>query len=109
MNVGKLWLLGAILAEVCGTTSMKLSAGFTRAAPSILMGVFYLLSLGMLTFALKHVEVGIAYAIWSGIGTLAIGMIGIFFFQEAASALKLGSMLLVILGVVGLNLAGAGH
>jgi small multidrug resistance pump len=107
--MGKLWLLGAILAEVLGTTSMKLSQGLTRWVPSVTMGLCYLTSLGMLTLALKHVEVGVAYAIWAGMGTVLIGAIGIFLFQESVSALKLASMLLVVLGVVGLNLAGAGH
>jgi small multidrug resistance pump len=107
MSPGKLFLLGAIVSEVLGTTCMKLSMGFTRVVPSAAMGVFYLISLGMLTMALKHVEVSIAYAIWSGIGTALISIIGIFLFRESANAMKIASLALVILGVVGLNLAGS--
>jgi len=61
-----LYLVLAILLEVSGTTCMKLSEGFTRMVPSILLVVFYTLSLGMLTLALKKIDVSVAYAIWSG-------------------------------------------
>jgi small multidrug resistance pump len=70
------------------------------------MLVFYLLALGGLALALKTIEVGIAYAVWAGLGTLLIAIIGIVFFGESVSFLKLASMALVIAGVVGLNLAG---
>ncbi len=104
-----LYLMGAILFEVMGTTSMKLSEGFSKLVPSAAMLVFYLLSLGMLTLALKKIDVSVAYAIWSGVGTALIAGIGIFYFQEPATGLKLASVALIIAGVVGLNLAGGSH
>lgn len=104
------WLClgGAIACEIFATTCMKLSDSLTRWIwiPPMIAG--YLLALGGLALALKHIEVGIAYAIWAGAGTLAIAAIGIVFFNEGASPLKLASMVLVVLGVVGLNLANSG-
>ena len=99
-----LYLLFAILLEVCGTTSMKLSQGFTRLMPSVLIFVFYGLSFTLLTMVLKKIEVSIAYAIWSGVGTAIIATVGILYFKEALTLLKLISLALVIIGVIGLNL-----
>ena len=103
------YLLGAIVLEVCGTTSMKLSQGFTRLWPSILIFVFYGLSFTLLTVVLKKIEVSIAYAIWSGVGTALIATLGILYFKESLTLLKLVSLALVILGVIGLNLSGEMH
>lgn len=104
-----LYLVLAILLEVSGTTCMKLSEGFTRMAPSILLVVFYTLSFGMLTLALKKFDVSVAYAIWSGVGTALIASIGVLWFKEPATAMKLISLGLIIMGVVGLNLSGGAH
>jgi small multidrug resistance pump len=104
-----IYLVLAILLEVSGTTCMKLSEGFTRLAPSVLLFVFYALSFGMLTLALKKLDVSVAYAVWSGVGTALIAAIGVFWFKEPVTALKLISLGLIILGVIGLNLSGAAH
>jgi len=103
------WLLlaGAIVLEVAGTTSMKLSEGFTKLVPSILIFVFYAASFMGLTLTLKKIEVGVAYAIWSGVGITLITIIGIIYFREGITALKLVSIGLVIIGVVGLSLGEA--
>ena len=76
------YLILAILFEVAGTTSMKLSDGFNKIGPSIFIFVFYILSFTFLTLTLKRLEVSIAYAVWSGLGTLLIAIVGVFFFQE---------------------------
>ncbi len=104
-----LYLVLAILLEVSGTTCMKLSEGFTRMVPSILLVVFYTLSFGMLTLALKKIDVSVAYAIWSGVGTALIASIGVLWFKEPATAMKLISLGLIIMGVAGLNLSGGAH
>lgn len=101
------FLAGAIALEVAGTTSMKLSEGFTRLVPSVLLFVFYAASFVALTFALKKIEVSVAYAVWSGAGTALIAAIGILYFRESVTALKVASLLLIIAGVIGLNLSGA--
>lgn len=103
------YLVLAILFEVAGTTSMKLSEGFTRLVPSIGIAVFYLLSFSILTLALRQIDISVAYAIWSGVGTALITVIGAVIFREPVTALKVGSIALIIAGVVGLNLSGGGH
>ena len=104
-----LYLSGAIVLEVAGTTSMKLSAGFTKILPSVLIFVFYSASFVALTFALKKIDVSVAYAVWSGVGTALIAVIGMAYFRESATIIKLASIGLIIVGVVGLNLSGAKH
>ena len=104
-----LYLTGAILLEVAGTSCMKLSNGFSRLIPSILIFVFYSLSFVGLTYALKKIDVGIAYAVWAGIGTALIAIIGIIYFKESLTLVKVLSLLLIITGVVGLNLGGVKH
>ena len=103
------YMISAIVLEVSGTTCMKLSAGFTRRGPAALMVIFYGLSLTALTFALKRIDVSLAYAIWSGLGTALIAAVGMLWFREPATALKFVSIALIIIGVLGLHLSGGGH
>jgi len=100
-------LIGAICMEVLGTTCMKLSEGFTRWVPSVLIFVFYTLAFILMTFAIKKLDLSLTYAIWSGVGTFLIALIGLFWFKEPFTILKAVSMALVIAGVVGLNLGGS--
>lgn len=102
-----LFLAGAIVLEVAGTTSMKLSVGFSKLIPSVLIFLFYALSFIALTYALKQIDMSVAYAVWAGTGTALIAAIGVVYFTEPLTLLKLASLGLIILGVVGLNLAGA--
>jgi small multidrug resistance pump len=104
-----LYLILAILSEVAGTTNMKLSQGFTKTLPSILIFVFYGISFTFLTLALKKIDVSIAYAIWSGLGTALIVMVGILFFKEPVTIIKLVSIGLIVVGVVGLHISGGVH
>ena len=105
------WILlaTAIVLEVAGTTSMKLSDGLSRLIPSVLVFVFYAASFVAFSIALKRIEVSVAYAIWAGIGTAAIAVIGILYFSEIVTALKLISIVLIVAGVVGLNLGDVRH
>lgn len=100
-----LYLFLAIVAEVCGTTLMKLSNGLANIKYALLMLVFYVLSLVMLTLALKKIPIGVAYAIWSGIGIILLLTIGVIFFKETITASKLIFMSLILAGTIGLNLA----
>lgn len=95
----------AILFEVAGITSMKLSRGFVELLPSIGVFVFYLGSAVAVILALKRIEISVAYAIWSGVGTALTAMIGIAYFREPLTLIKLGSIALVVIGVAGLSLA----
>lgn len=103
------FLAAAIAFEVMGTTSMKLSQGFTKLIPSIAVGVCFIISFSLFTIALKKIDMGLAYAIWAGAGTALVAAIGIFYFKEPATTLKMVSIALIIAGVVGLNLSGAKH
>jgi len=104
-----LYLTGAIFLEIAGTTSMKLSEGFTRTVPSILIFVFYVLSFMALTMAIKRIDVSVAYAIWSGIGTALIAIIGVVHFREPMPLIKVVSVGMIIIGVVGLYITGIKH
>jgi small multidrug resistance pump len=104
-----LYLIFAIILEVCGTTSMKLSQGFTKPFPSFLIFVFYGISFTLLTMVLKRMDVSIAYAIWSGLGTALIAIMGITYFNEPVTFMKLVSLSLVIIGVFGLNLSSGAY
>jgi small multidrug resistance pump len=101
------WLLlfAAILLEVAGITSMKLSRGFAEPIPSIAVPVFYVLSAAAVILALKRLDLSVTYAIWSGVGTALAATIGIAYFREPVTLFKLASLALVVLGVVGLSLA----
>ncbi|HVY53061.1 MAG TPA: multidrug efflux SMR transporter [Gammaproteobacteria bacterium] len=98
-------LLLAILLEVAGTTSMKLSHGFTEFGPSVMIFVFYFLSFLFLAFSLQRLDMGMAYAIWSGLGTLLLAIIGLVIFSEPLTFIKTISLFLIIVGVIGLRLA----
>ena len=104
-----LYLVLAIIFEVAGTTSMKLSQGFTKVLPSVLMFIAYGLSLSALTLALKTIDIGVAYAVWSGLGTALIATVGVLWMREPLTALKVVSILLIIIGVIGLNSSGDVH
>ncbi len=106
-----IYLAMSIATEVTGTAAMKLSHGFTRVMPSLLMLAFYGLSFGFLTLALKKIDVSIGYAIWAGAATALVGVVGIIYFKEPATVLKAVSIALIVLGVIGLTLADShlGH
>jgi len=101
------YLSAAIATEVVGTVFLRSTDGFTKPLPSIVVIVTYVLSLWLTALALKGLEISLAYAVWAGVGTAAIAIIGMSAMGETVNALKLASIALVIGGVVGLNLSGA--
>ena len=101
-------LIVAILFEVAGVTCMKLSVGFTKMVPSVALFVCYGLSFLCLTLVLRKVDVSIAYALWSAIGTTLVAIIGALWFGEAMTAMKIASIALIVAGVIGLRLSGSG-
>lgn len=100
------YLAAAISLEVTGTLALK-AAGDGRPAAIVLVVVGYVASFGFLALVLKRMEVSLAYAVWAGVGTAAIALVGMTALGEPVSPAKLGSLGLIIAGVVGLNLAGA--
>jgi len=99
----------AIVLEVAGMISMKLSHGFALAVPSVLLFLFYGASFTCLNFALRTIDVSVAYAIWSAVGLTLVAAIGILLLRESAGALKLASIVLIVAGVVGLYTGAGGH
>ena len=96
------WLLLslAILLELSGTTCLKLSHGFTRLFPSIGVVFFYMGSFALMAQSLKTLEVGIVYAIWAGVGTALIAVVGVLAFGESVTALKILGLLMIIGGTI---------
>lgn len=100
------FLVMAILSEVAGTVCMKLSAGFSKTLPSVLMWVFYGICFAFLAFTLKKIDVGVAYAIWSGVGTALIAAVGVIYFREPLTLPRIIGLVTIILGVIILKLSG---
>ncbi|NEO45070.1 MAG: multidrug efflux SMR transporter [Moorea sp. SIO4A3] len=104
MIISWIYLCLAITMELAGTTCIKLSHGLTDIVPSIMMFVFYAASISLFAMALKKLNLGLAYAIWSGLGTAGIALIGILWLHESLSWIKVVGIALIVLGVVTLNL-----
>src|SRR4051794_28640291 len=102
-----LLLAAAITSEVVATLALEATDGFTRPGPIALVVIGYGVSFALLAVVLKHLSVGTTYAIWSAVGTAAIALAGIALYGESTSILKLASLGLIVLGVIGLNAAGA--
>ena len=107
LTVAQAWavLSGAILLEVAGTTCMRLSEGFTRLTPSILIFVFYAMSFALNTPVIRVLGLSVIYGVWSGVGTVLTALIGVYYFKEPATAIKLVSIGLIVIGVLGLHSA----
>ena len=103
------WLLIVIagLFETGFAVLLKQSHGLTRLWPTIGFAMCALISFGLLNLALKHVDVGPAYAAWTGLGATGTAVVGMVALGESVSVLKLVSIVLVIAGIIGLNLSGA--
>ena len=105
------WLLlvASIALEVLGTVSMKLSEGFSRPLYSALVAIFYALSLAGLVLVLKRIDVSVAYAVWSGLGTAFIAMAGVSVFGEALTVVMVVALVLIVVGVMMLNMVSPMH
>jgi small multidrug resistance pump len=104
-----LYLVLAIGFEVAWAVAMKASNGLSKPVPAAITVVAYILSLVFLSLATRRMEVGAAYAVWAGSGAAIIATIGILYFREPVSALKIASLGLIIAGIVGLQLGAKGH
>jgi small multidrug resistance pump len=103
-----LFLLVAIALEVLGTSLLKATEGFTKLLPTVVCLGSYAAAFAALAWAIKHdLPVGVAYAMWSGLGTAAIVAIGVLFLHEPVNLAKIVGVVMVIGGVAVLNLGGA--
>lgn len=111
MNISGIYLAVAIVAEVIATSALKASEGFTRAVPATITVIGYALAFYLLALALRTIPVGIAYAIWSGVGIVAIAVIGYFFFGQTLDVAGVIGIGLILAGVLVLNVfsASGGH
>lgn len=98
------YLTIAIVAEVIATSFLKASDGFTKILPSLAVVVGYAAAFFFLSLTLKEIPVGVAYAVWSGIGVTLIAAIGWVFLGQKLDAAAIAGMGLIVAGVVVLNL-----
>ncbi len=104
MNMGFVYLSVAIIAEVIATSALKASEGFSRLGPSLLVVAGYSIAFYCLAMVLKTVPVGIAYAIWSGVGIVLIAIVGALFFKQIPDTPALIGMGLIVSGILVMNL-----
>ena len=106
-----IYLTVAILAEVAATSALKMSEGFSRPIASLVTVVGYLIAFYLLALTLRVMPVGVAYAVWSGAGIVAISLIGYFFFRQSLDLAALIGIGLILAGVIVLNVLSktAGH
>ena len=98
-----LYLVIAIIAEVIATSALKASEGFTKLAPSVLVVVGYGIAFYFLSLVLKVIPVGIAYAVWSGLGVVLVASIGVFMFAQKLDFAAVVGMVLIVTGVIVMN------
>lgn len=97
-------LILAIICEVIGTIAIKESAAFTRFLPSIIVLICYSLSYYLFSYCIQYIAVGIAYAIWSGLGTVALILIGIYWWNEKLQLYQIAGIILILAGSLIINL-----
>jgi len=104
------YLAAAIGCEIVATSALKAANGFTRAGPTAILVLGYIAAFYCLSLALRSIPMGIAYAIWSGIGIVAISLIGFIVYEQRLDAAALVGIILIIAGVLVINLwSKAGH
>lgn len=102
------WLIGAVVAEVFGTISLRFAEGFTRLVPSLLVLAGYGVAFFALSQALvRGMPVGIAYGTWAALGVTLVAVIGAAFLGESLTWVQIGGLVLVVGGVLALELGGA--
>ncbi|MGN7359771.1 DMT family transporter [Paenibacillus sp. SAF-054] len=104
-----LFLAIAIISELFATSMLKASNGFSKWIPSLCTIVGFGIAFYSLSITLRHIPIGVAYAIWSGIGTALTTIIGIVIWKESANMITAAGLMLILVGVVVINLKGAAH
>ncbi len=99
-----LFLFFAILLEIIGTSALKISEQFTKPLPATVAIIAYITAFYFLSITLKTIPVGIAYAIWSGIGIVFISIIGVVYFKQSLDFPAILGLILIIAGVLIINL-----
>jgi quaternary ammonium compound-resistance protein SugE len=100
-----IYLLTAAVFEVVWAIGLKYTEGFKRLVPSVITLAAMYASFYFLSLSVKTLPIGTAYAVWTGIGATGTAILGMVFFNESRELLRLASIALIILGVVGLKLS----
>lgn len=100
------YLLVAGLFEVAWAIGLKYTEGFTRLVPTTITVLCMVASVVLLGIALRDLPVGTGYAVWTGIGTVGTAILGIYLFGDSASAMRMGCIALIMLGIAGLKFTG---
>ena len=101
------WLILFIagLLEVVWAVGLKYTHGFSRLVPSVITAVAMIASMALLSWAMKSLPVGTAYAVWTGIGAVGAAITGILLLGESASPIRIASLALIVLGIIGLKMS----
>jgi quaternary ammonium compound-resistance protein SugE len=99
-----IWLLLSGLVEIVWSVSLKFADGFTKLWPTVVVIISGLVSMALLSLALRGISMGTAYAVWAGIGAVGVAVTGMILFGESREALRLLSIVAIIAGIVGLKL-----
>ncbi len=99
------YLIIAGLFEITWAIGLKYADGFTRLVPSVITVIGMILSVVLLGMALRELPVGTGYAVWTGIGTVGAAILGMILFNEPATAIRLGCIALIVVGIIGLKFA----
>lgn len=102
--LGWIYLAGAISLEIIATSALKAAEGFTRPIPTAVVIVGYVCAFWCLSGALRTIPMGVAYAIWSGIGIVVISIVGLFVYRQKLDAAALAGIALILAGTVVINL-----
>lgn len=103
LNMGYFYLAVAIIAEVIATSALKASDEFSKLVPSVIVVVGYGVAFYCLSMVLKTIPVGVAYAVWSGLGIVLISIVGLVMFGQKLDLAAIVGMLLIVSGVVVMN------
>ena len=98
-----IWLTVAGLLEVVWAVGLKYTEGFTRLLPSAITAAAMIASVYCLAVAVRTIPIGTGYAVWTGIGAVGVALLGMILFGEPKTALRIGSIALIITGIVGLK------
>ena len=99
------YLIIAGMFEITWAIGLKYADGFTRLVPSVITVIGMILSVVLLGMALRELPVGTGYAVWTGIGTVGAAILGMILFNEPATAIRLGCIALIVVGIIGLKFA----
>ncbi len=99
-----IYILIASVFEITWAIGLKFSNGFTKLFPSVVTVIGMILSYIFLSLGVKHLPVGTAYAVWTGIGAAGTAILGMFFFNESKDIIRIGFIFLIVIGIIGLKI-----